>query len=139
MKKQEKPIGLTKDTGWQFGLRKTFPYSQKHLWDFMFSDQGLKIWLGELEEELEVKKEFTTKEGITGKVSVFTPYSHIRMSWKKNNWENNSTVQVRIIGDSLKATISFHHERLLDNSQREEMNAYWNGKMAEIEETVMCS
>ncbi len=51
MKRQEKTVGLTKDVGWKFGLRKTFPYSQEYLWDFMFSDKGLKIWLGELSEE----------------------------------------------------------------------------------------
>jgi hypothetical protein len=28
----------------------------------MFSDKGLKIWLGELEEELEIKKGYKTKE-----------------------------------------------------------------------------
>ena len=36
MKTQEKPVGLTKDVGWQFGLSKKFPYSQEYLWDFMF-------------------------------------------------------------------------------------------------------
>lgn len=56
MKTQENPVGLTKDVGWQFGLRKTFPCSQEYLWDFMFSDKGLKIRLGELDEEVEIRK-----------------------------------------------------------------------------------
>lgn len=136
MKRQEKPVGLTKDVGWQFGLRKTFPCSQEYLWDFMFSDKGLKIWLGEPKEELEIKKAYKTTEGIEGLVRVFTPYSHIRMNWKKKNWENISTVQVRVIGNKEKATISFHQEKLLDNNQREEMNLYWNKKMTEIEKAI---
>lgn len=136
MKKQEKPVGLTKDVGWQFGLRKTFLYSQEYLWDFMFSDEGLKIWLGELREELEIKKAYKTKEGIKGLVKVFTPYSHIRMNWKKKDWENVSTVQVRVIGNDEKATISFHQDNLLDNNQREEMKLYWNKKMTEIENAI---
>ena len=85
MKKEKKPVGLTIDAGWQFGLRKTFPYSQEYLWDFMFSDKGLKIWLGEIKNELEIKKSYRTKDGIEGFVRVFTPYSHIRMNWKKKN------------------------------------------------------
>lgn len=137
MKKQEKPVGLTKDVGWQFGLRRTFPYSKEHLWDFMFSGKGLKIWLGELKEELEVKTTYKTKDGIEGLVRVFKPYSHIRMNWKKKNWENISTVQVRIIGNHEKATISFHQEKLLNNNQREEMKLYWNKKMTEIEKAIM--
>jgi len=136
MKRQEKQVGLTKDVGWQFGLRKTFPYPQEYVWDFMFSDKGLRIWLGELEEELGIKKAYRTKEGIEGLVSVFVPYSHIRMNWKKRDWENVSTVQVRVVGDREKATISFHQEKLLDNSQREEMKSYWNEKMAAIAEAI---
>lgn len=46
MKKEKKAVGLTKDAGWQFGLRKTFHFSQEYLWHFMFSNKGLKIWLG---------------------------------------------------------------------------------------------
>lgn len=136
MKTQEKPVGLTKDVGWQFGLSKKFPYSQEYLWDFMFSEKGLKIWLGEIKEELEIKKSYKTKDGIEGLIRVFTPYSHIRMNWKKKNWENISTVQVRVIGNHEKATISFHQEKLLDNNQREEMKLYWNKKMTEIEKAI---
>jgi len=102
----------------------------------LFSDKGLKIWLGELEGELEIKQAYKTKEGIKGFVRVFKPYSHIRMKWKKQNWENISTVQVRVMGDHEKAKVSFHQEKLLDNDQREEMKLYWNKKMTEIEKML---
>ena len=136
MKSREKPIGLTKDVGWQFGLRKSFPLTQKYVWDFMFSDTGLKIWLGEIMGALKIKEAFVTKEGIEGFVRVFTPYSHIRMHWKKKNWENTSTVQVRIMGTDKKATISFHQEKLRDSDQRQEMKLYWNKRMEEIEKAL---
>jgi hypothetical protein len=136
MTKPKKPVGLTKDVGWQFGISKTFYHSQSFLWDFMFSDQGLKIWLGETEEELENKKSFRTKEGIEGFIRVFNPYSHIRMNWKKPEWENMSTVQVRVMGDEKKAIISFHQEKMTSSAQREEMRAYWNRKMDEISKTL---
>lgn len=136
MRDKEKTVGLTKDVGWQFGLRKTFQYSQENIWDFMFSDKGLRIWLGELEERLKINRPFKTREGIEGVVSVFKLYSHIRMKWKLPDWENMSTVQVRVMGDNTKATIGFHQEKLLDNDQREEMRLYWNKKMAEIEKVI---
>lgn len=136
MKRPEKPVGLTKDAGWQFGLRRTLPYSLEYLWDFMFSMKGLKIWLGELDKEPEIKKAYKTKDGIEGLIRVFTPYSHIRLSWKKKDWENISIVQVRVIGNREKATISFHHEKLSDSHQREEMKLYWNKKMTEIEDAI---
>ena len=127
-----KQVGQTKDVGFQFGLRKTFPISATEVWDFMFSGKGLDIWLGKLENELELKQPFVTKEGIEGLVRVWKPYSHIRVNWKKPDWENLSTVQVRVMGNDQKATISFHQEKLLDAAQREEVKAYWNGKMGEI-------
>lgn len=133
MKAPGKPVGLTKDGSWQFGLRKTFPFPQQFVWDFMFSDQGLRIWLGELEDELEFGKTFQTTEGVEGLVRVLEPYAHIRMKWKKQHWENSSTVQVRIMGNEQRATISFLQEKLADHAQREEMKRYWNQKMTQIE------
>lgn len=136
MEGQNKQIGKTKDVGWQFGLRKTFPLSQEYVWDFMFSEQGLKIWLGKLDTELEIKKTYKTKNGISGFVRVFKPYSHIRMNWKKQNWDNLSTVQVRVIGNNEKSTVSFHQEKLLNNEQREEMKVYWNEVMNKIADKI---
>ncbi|WP_297089447.1 SRPBCC domain-containing protein [uncultured Draconibacterium sp.] len=132
-----KPVGKTKDVGFQFGLQKTFPISEPKAWDFMFSDAGLKIWLGELVKSLELKKEYRTKDGINGLVRVFKPNSHIRMNWKKKEWENMSTVQVRVIGKGKNRTlISFHQEKLTDFNQRAEMKEYWNEKMDKITKEI---
>jgi hypothetical protein len=132
-----KAVGKTKDAGFQFGLRKTFPVSEQKARDFMFSDAGLKIWLGYLEKSLELKKEYRTKSGIEGFVSVFKPYSHIRMKWKKKDWYQMSIVQVRIIGkENGKTMISFHQEKLANAEQRAEMKAYWNKKMEEIAKEI---
>ena len=118
-------IGKTKDVGFQFGIRKTIPVSAEKVWDFLFSEKGLKIWLGKLNTELELKKEFNTENGITGFVRVFNPNSHIRLNWKPKNWENISTVQIRVIGDENKTTIAIHQEKLLNSEQRTEMKKYW--------------
>ncbi len=126
-------VGKTKDVGFQFGLQKTFPISEHSAWDFMFSVKGLKIWLGELKTDLEPKKSYRTKDGIEGHVRVFKPNSHIRMNWKKSDWENMSTVQVRVIRKGTnKTVISFHQEKLTDSKQRTEMKEYWNEKMDKI-------
>lgn len=129
MKKQ---IGETKDVGFQFGIRKTFSVSIEYAWDFMFSEKGLNIWLGKLENELEIKKTYKTEEGIEGFVRVFKPFSHIRLNWKKKDWDNISTVQVRVIGSKGKSIISFHQEKLLNPEQRVEMQEYWNKKINEL-------
>lgn len=121
----EKQIGQTKDIGFQFGIRKTIPISTEKAWDFLFSESGLKIWLGNLKNELEIKKEYETENGISGLVRVFKAYSHIRLNWKLKKWENMSTVQIRVIGNSKRATIAIHQEKLLGSEQRSEMKEYW--------------
>ena len=121
----ENQVGNTKDVGFQFGIRKTFPVSTEKAWDFLFSKNGLNIWLGKLKNELEIKKEYETENGITGLVRVFKGNSHIRLNWKLKNWENMSTVQIRVIGNENKTTIAIHQEKLLNSEQRNEMKEYW--------------
>ena len=125
-------IGKTKDVGFQFGIRKTIPVSAEKVWDFLFSENGLKIWLGKLKNELELKKEFETKNGITGLVRIFKPNSHIRLNWKPKTWKNISTVQIRVIENKNKTTIAIHQEKLLNSEQRNEMKEYWTGIMEKL-------
>ncbi len=128
----EKQVGKTRDAGWQMGLQKTFAISFDHAWDFMFSEEGLDIWLGTMPDPLSLHQSFLTKDGIEGKVTVFKHHSHIRMRWKKSDWINTSTLQVRVIKKGDKSTISFHQEKLMDKQQRMMMLDYWREKMQAI-------
>lgn len=57
----ENQVGKTKDVGFQFGIRKTIPVSTEKIWDFLFSENGLNIWLGKLNSVLELRTKFKTK------------------------------------------------------------------------------
>ena len=81
--------------------------------------------MGKLKSELEIKKEYETENGTKGLVRVFKPNSHIRLNWKPKNWENMSTIQIRVIGNQEKTTIAIHQEKLLNSEQRNEMKKYW--------------
>jgi len=129
----KKKVGLTKDAGWQMGVRKTINREFDVVWDFMFSNPGLKIWLGNVDAaELEVGKSMDLDNGTNGEIVVFKAFSHIRMKWKKNDWENTSRLQLRIIRSKSKTVISFAQEMMLDRSQREEMILYWKKVVADI-------
>ncbi len=68
----EKIIGQTKGWGFQIGVRKTLPVSYDTAWDFLFSNEGLKIWLGKINsDKLELNKTYKTKDGAEGKINVF--------------------------------------------------------------------
>ena len=130
---QTKVFGQTKDVGFQIGVRRTFPVSVNLAWDFLFSDKGLSFWLGKIDSgDIEPDNSYKTKEGIEGKISVLKPYSHIRLTWKRKDWENVSTLQIRVIPAKEKTTISFHQDKLMNSGQREEMKSYWNKILEEI-------
>ena len=64
---------------------------------------------------------------------MYKEFSHVRLNWKKKEWDNMSTLQVRTIRNGEKCTISFHQEKLTDGDQREEVKKYWNEVMKKIE------
>jgi hypothetical protein len=130
-------IGQTKDVGFQIGIRRTFPISPEKAWGFLFSENGLKIWLGELiSGEFSINQDYQTKEGVIGSLKVFKLFSHIRLTWKKNGWQNITTLQIRIIASKSGTTISFHQEKLLDENQRAKMKKYWGNILTKLTDKI---
>lgn len=115
-----KTAGLTKDTGWQFGVRKSVPFNLNEVWDFLFSEKGIKIWL----------------KGADKEFSTFKQFSHLRTKWKLNGWKNEATLQMRVIANKDKTTIAFHVEKLLDEKQREDTKIFWNKVIKTITEQI---
>ncbi|MGP7817326.1 SRPBCC family protein [Niallia sp. 01092] len=133
-------IGQTKSVGFQVGVRRTFPISQEKAWEFITSEEGLNLWLGESTSIiLKTGQKYITKTG-TGEIRVVKPLQQLRLTWKKEEWERPSTVQVRIISKvSNKTTISFHQENLSDKNVREEMKLYWEKVLEGIRERLQNS
>ncbi|MDD3771801.1 MAG: hypothetical protein PHC38_03995 [Weeksellaceae bacterium] len=117
---EKRTIGETKDTGWQFGIRKSIPLSVTEVWDFLFSTNGEKLWLNGAD------KEFSTLKNL----------SHIRTKWKLKDWTNQATLQMRVIANKDKTTIAFHIEKLLDEKQREETKKYWDNVIKTLTERI---
>ena len=133
-----KVVWQTKDAGFQIGVRKTFAVPIETVWNFLFSEKGLSIWLGNTSlENFELGKSYKTKEEIEGKVNVFQPNSHIRLTWKPKHWTNASALQIRVIPSKEKTTISFHQDKLLDSKQRDEMKKYCDEVIKKIENAIL--
>ncbi|WP_202390814.1 SRPBCC domain-containing protein [Flavobacterium sp. Sd200] len=126
-------IGLTEDTGYQIGVRKTYPVSLHAAWNFMFSYDGIKLWLGYKGVPVWKKgQEYTTKTGTYLCIRVYNELSHARLAYKRKDWENTSTLQIRIIAAKTGTTISIHQEKLADAEQREEMKLHWEKVLLKI-------
>lgn len=137
---EKKPIGLTRDSGWQMGLRKTVPVTQEKAWRFFLSEEGIRLWFGTLESGLQTGVDMRTKEGFEGRVTTFVEGSHFRMKWKKPGWDHFSLLQVRLMpAGSPKGsatTFAFHQDQLQDEQEREEMKRHWRNVMQQLEASL---
>ena len=131
-----KIIGKTKGAGFQIGVRKTLGTTPAQAWEFITSKEGIHIWLGKGCDALELKGSFTTDEGTQGMVTTFKLGSHVRLSWKPSTWPNSSALQLRVIDTKGKATLSFHQDKLLDPSQREQMKTHWERVLQELDSAL---
>lgn len=124
---EKKAAGLTSTAGYQVGVRRTFPISTEKAWELLTSDTGVKIWLGDTAlPDIQKGQEYRTEAGISGEVRVVNPFVNLRLTWKRSNWTQPSTLQIRTISNGHdRTTISFHQENLHDSSVREEMKLHW--------------
>ncbi|MET1259414.1 SRPBCC domain-containing protein [Flagellimonas sp. DF-77] len=130
-------VGLTKESGWQMGVRKTIYADFDSVWEFLFSDKGLQLWLGPVKAvDLEVGASYNLASGVMFKITVFKPLSHIRMQWKKEEWENTSRLQLRIMRSGKNTVVSFAQELLVNKVQREEMIWHWKKVTAALSVTI---
>jgi len=129
------PDGITKDAGVQIGIRRTVPMTKEQAWRFLTSPQGLSLWIGTVPSfQLQKGFEFTSAEGISGKLTVVVPFQKLRMTWKCQEWEQPSRLQIYMLHtNSGKTTIAFHQEMLEDVYMREIMKRYWQEKLSEIQ------
>jgi uncharacterized protein YndB with AHSA1/START domain len=134
--KDHKPVGQTKDAGFQIGVRKTFAVDRNKLWAFILSKKGVELWFGDIAAELPYQIPFNSAKGMEGLITTLQEGSHLRMKWKKPGWEHFSMLQIRIIPAGNGATLSFHQDQLADGRQREEMREHWKEVIRKIGEAL---
>jgi activator of HSP90 ATPase len=134
MKINENNIKKIKPIGFQLGVSKTFAISYDAMWEFLLSENGISVWLGEINfDDFGVNKPYLTKQGIEGKLNVFKPDSHLRLTWKPKHWQKFSIIEMRITNSKGRARIVFHHTNLYEVEQRIEMKKYWDNVILNIE------
>ncbi|MGL4631724.1 MAG: SRPBCC domain-containing protein [Leadbetterella sp.] len=136
MKVSEKPVKIN-DLGFQVSISKVFSVSTETIWEFILSDEGIKVWLGTMSiEDFEIQKPFTTVEGIEGKLTVFKPNCHLRLKWKPKHWQKFSTIELRVTNRKGKASVIFHQTGFFEIEKREEMRIYWKGIISKMNDEL---
>lgn len=127
------PVGKTKDQGWEIGVRRTFPIDAEKAWEALITQPGLGLWLGDDPDFIPKKDtDFHTVTGVKGYIVSVKQGTLLRMRWQPQDWTEPSTLQLRLIPDGNKTTISIHHERLADVAQREKMHKHWSQALDEF-------
>ncbi len=112
----------------------TFSISVEQAWDFLTSEEGQRIWLGEAcSFPLTEGATYTTPNGAKGVVRVINPKVNLRLTWQPQEWANASTIQIRTIPSGMNTVISFHQEGLPGAKERTSMRHRWQQVIAELE------
>ena len=130
-------VGLTKDSGWQVGVRKTLPIAPEKAWDFLLSKENLRIWLGAVPVfPLRVGLNFQLGDNTAVKITVLKPNSHVRLSFHAPGTEQPSTIQVRTIPSGENTVFAFHQEQLPDREARQERKYYFQQVLDDLEKIL---
>ena len=136
---QKKPTGLTKDTGWQIGLRRTLSIPAPVLWDWMLSPDGITVWLGQIVDfQMEPGTGYQLVDGTVGEIRVYKPGSHWRMTRLPSggDYPRPSVMQIRILESGEKSTLAFHEEHLPNQEERSTRRQFYLGVVEEIKERL---
>ncbi len=132
-----RPVGQTRDAGFQVGLRKTIPCTFRPAWRLITSPAGLAIWSGGGRVREWVRGAVIKyPDGTAGEVRVYKPDSHIRLTCQPPGWERPSIIQVRVIDRGDRTVLAFHQEHIPDAENRENRRVFFEAAMAELEQRL---
>ena len=123
--------GQTAATGFQIGVRRSFPLTVEETWQRLVAPHGIEIWLGDVASPtLAAGERYVTREGIRGEIRVVKPNDRLRLTWQPADWDQPSTLQIALVSASpAKTAVVFHHEKLASAERRDEMRQRWRGAL----------
>ena len=129
------PTGQTKDAGWEVGVRKTVDAPIDTVWSYLLG-KGLPLWLGNTELVLQKGAAYETDDDISGTVLSYTEGLRIRLSWRPEEWNHDSTLQLTVKEAATGTTIGFHQERLSGREERKIMLGHWKDVVQTLDDAI---
>jgi uncharacterized protein YndB with AHSA1/START domain len=129
------PTGQTKDAGWEVGVRKTVDAPVDTVWAFLLG-RGLPLWLGNTDLTLEKGAGYESDDDISGTVLSYTEGLRIRLSWRPEEWNHDSTLQLTVKEAPTGTTIAFHQERLSGREERKIMLGHWKEVVQQLDDAI---
>lgn len=134
MQNSNRPVGLTKDAGYQIGVRRTLPIHHEDAWRVLTSPVGVNIWLGSSSNlDFTEGARYELSDGSRGEIRVFSPYSHLRITWQPQGWSRAAMIQLRVIPKGDKTVVAFHQEHLPGPKERAERREHYKAILDNLE------
>ncbi|HEY5879100.1 MAG TPA: SRPBCC domain-containing protein [Nakamurella sp.] len=129
----ERPVGLTREAGFEIGVSRTVDIPLERIWDILVSGEGTRTWLGDgVNLPAERGTTYRTTDGTAGEIRSFHPNDRVRLTWRPDDWDHESIVQVTVSSRGGRTVVRFHQERLADPDERERQRAHWRGVLDEL-------
>lgn len=136
---KQRPVGKTKDAGWQIGVSRTIPVDVDTAWDYLTFARGLATWLGAgVNVPLAVGQTYYTSDCTTGEIRSLRDRDRVRLTWQPADRPKPATVQIALKATATGCTFRFHTERLNNSNEREAMRSHWRS-VADTVETELAS
>ena len=76
-------MGETADAGYEVGIERTVPVGQSAWWEFLTSEVGLQLWLGDVDAfQSEPARGYETADGTTGELRSIARDERLRLTWR---------------------------------------------------------
>lgn len=122
------PIGLTRDAGWELGVRRTLPLTRDQAWELL-RDAWLPRWLDVDAVPLVVGAELHRGAATVGRVVGAHLGRRLRVRWDQPDIDGETVLQVTLIDAAGGTTVAIHQERLGTAEQREDLLERWTAEL----------
>ncbi|MGW4895172.1 SRPBCC family protein [Kitasatospora sp. NPDC004240] len=125
-----RPVGLTRDAGFEIGVSRTLPHPPEAVWELLTSARGTALWLGPgARLATEPGGPVTADDGSTGELRSLHPGARIRLTWRPPGRTGPTTVQLTVTPNGGRTVLRFHQERLADPEERSRQREHWRAVM----------
>lgn len=132
----KRELGQTVDAGYQMGAQRTVDAPAEKVWQFLISKEGVRLWLGDTALTFQKGAKYETSDGTTGEIRSIDEGKKLRLTWQPPT-KASSTIQIYLLPQNGKTSLSFHHEKLSGLKEREHMKRHWQQVLERIKESLI--
>ena len=133
----ERPVGLTRDAGWQVGVSRTLAVDLDTVWAHLVSPEGLDTWLGlGARPAPERGARYETEDATTGEIRSWREGDRLRATRQAPGDDHETTVQVALGATPTGTRMTLHQERMASAAERQRMREHWRSVADAFEEAL---